>query len=152
MDGEPEAKRACPSPTGDTGGEETASPHALSSPIVADVAILHMEQIEDAGNGSASLITGPFAMELACAITGLTENPFGRLRELASKKELLMVPREFFVKHCPGVEEDEMNLDDFIGAVSKQKVAHVINAFGGEMSGHYRIKDLIVILSIPTFG
>jgi hypothetical protein len=87
-DDEPKAKRACPS---------------LSSPVVAGEAIMVMEQIEDAGNGPASLITGPFAVEMACAITGLSENPFERLRELAQKKELLTVPREFFVKHCPGV-------------------------------------------------
>jgi hypothetical protein len=116
-----------------------------------------MEQIEDAGNGPAHLITGPFAVELACAITGLTETPFERLRELASRKELLAVPREFFVKHCPGVEEDlageaEMMLDNFVHAVRKTKVAHVIGLSKGEMSGHYRIRDLIVILSTPGFA
>lgn len=68
------------------------------------------------------------------------------------------MPREFFVKHCPGVEEDvagedEMMLDNFVDAVRKTKVAHVIGLCKSEMmSGHYRIRDLIVILSTPGFA
>jgi hypothetical protein len=64
----------------------------------------------------------------------------------------------FFVKNCPGVEEDlagedKMMLDNFVHAVRKTKVAHVIGLSKGEMmSGHYRIRDLIVILSTPGFA
>jgi hypothetical protein len=49
--------------------------------------------------------------------------------------------------------EDEMMLGNFVHAVCRTKVAHVIGLSKGEMmSGHYRIRDLIVILSTPGFA
>jgi hypothetical protein len=140
MDGEPEAKRVCP-----------------SSSIVANQGLLCETESEDAQNGKTVLFVNTFAVDLARAITGPCDDPLGRLAELADSREVLKVPREFYTTYCPDLSDvpkgaESISLDDFIEIVDETLIAHVIDTDDGKMSGRYCIQDLVHIRSTPIYA
>jgi hypothetical protein len=137
---EPEAKRVYPSPS-----------------IVAKTGLMIETEDENAQHGPTYLLTDEFAEEVARAITSSTDDPLQCLAQLAEKRTKLRVPRDFCVKHCPGLPDDvedvsSVSLDYFLRLVDKTLIAHVIDTDDGKMSGRYCIRDLVHIRSTPTYA
>jgi len=126
--------------------------------VVAKKAVLAEEQMEDAQNGKTCVFVDEFAEKLARAITGSTDDgPLGRLAELVDSREVLKVPREFYITCCPNLSEvlkcaESIDFDYFLRLVDKTLIAHVIDTDDGRMSGRYCIQDLVHIRSTPIYA
>ena len=136
-DGEPPAKRAC------------------CFDVVAETVLMVETESEDAENGDTYLLADENALDLARAITGSTDDPLGRLAELADKCKKLRVPHDFAVKYCPCLSDDTVDkgsiaLDYFLKLADETLIAYVIK--NGKMSGRYCVQNLVHIRSTPTYA
>jgi len=140
-DGEPDAKRARPSlPAGEEG---------------EDTLLLIETQGKNARNSMTFALNGLLATELARAITGSTDDPFGRLCELAREHRLLTVPRKFFVKYCFDVWDDmseggDMLLDNFLRSIDKKHFFYIVDSRSSMMGTCCSsVQNLVHIRSTP---